>query len=50
VRDKLRDLRRELGNGLHTAPRYTLRLAVGDWLACGLADRSPNSIGSYSTT
>ena len=40
VRDKLRELRRELDNGLHTAAHYTVRQAVDDCLAYGLANRS----------
>ncbi|MGH3304549.1 MAG: site-specific integrase [Streptosporangiaceae bacterium] len=46
MRDKLRDLRRELDNGLHTAPHYTVRQAVDDWLAYGLADRSAKTIST----
>jgi integrase len=46
VRDKLRELRRELDNGLHTDAHYTVRQAVDDWLAYGLADRSPKTIST----
>ncbi len=46
MRGKLRELRRELDNGLHTDPHYTVRQAVDDWLAYGLADRSPKTIST----
>ena len=46
VRGKLRELRRELDNGLHTDPHYTVRQAVDDWLAYGLADRSEKTIST----
>jgi len=46
VRDKLRELRRELDNGLHTTAHYTVRQAVDDWLAYGLADRSEKTIST----
>jgi integrase len=46
VRDKLRELRRELDNGVRTAPHYTVRQAVDDWLAFGLADRSPKTMST----
>ncbi len=46
VRGKLRELRKELDNGLHTDPHYTVRQAVDDWLAFGLADRSPKTIST----
>lgn len=46
VRDKLRELRRELDNGIQTAPHYTVGQAVDDWLAYGLADRSEKTIST----
>jgi integrase len=46
VRGKLRELRKEMDNGLHTDPHYTVRQAVDDWLAYGLADRSPKTIST----
>ena len=46
VRDKLRELRRELNNGFRTDAHYTVRQAVDDWLASGLADRSEKTISA----
>ena len=36
VRDKLRNLHREIESGVRSRPRYTVRNALDDWLANGL--------------
>ncbi len=44
VRNKLRDLRKELETGVKSAARYTVADAVTDWLARGLKGRSTKTL------
>ena len=47
VRDKLKDLRKELETGVKSDARYTVAQAVNDWLAKGLKGRSKATITKY---
>jgi integrase len=44
VKDKLKDLRKELQTGVKSAARYTVADAVNDWLARGLKGRSTDTL------
>jgi hypothetical protein len=47
VRDKLRELHRELSAGVRSPGRYSLRQAVEDWLRDGLDGRSKRTCRLY---
>ena len=47
VKEKLRALHAELGEGLHTSHTYTVRQCVDDWLSDGLDGRSPKTVSTY---
>ena len=47
VRDKLRELHRELSTGVRSLGRYSLRQAVEDWLRDGLDGRSQRTCRLY---
>ncbi|WP_406310345.1 tyrosine recombinase XerC [Streptomyces sp. NBC_00623] len=49
VRRKLRDLKKDLGDGVKTSASYTVAQAVNDWLDKGLKGREETSIGTYRT-
>lgn len=44
VRDKLRKLREEINDGVHTPARYTVADAVRAFLDAGLTDKSPGTV------
>src|SRR5579859_1380203 len=50
VRDKLRDLRREIDRGVRPKPRYTVGDALEDWLANGLDGVSATTADLYRGT
>ncbi|MFH9070243.1 site-specific integrase [Streptomyces alboflavus] len=47
VRQKLRELRKELARGARAPASYTVAQAVNDWLAQGLKGKEASSIGTY---
>lgn len=49
VRQKLRDLRKELVSGAKTPANYTVAQAVTDWLAQGLKGREVASVDTYKS-
>ncbi|MFJ7967048.1 tyrosine recombinase XerC [Streptomyces sp. NPDC096324] len=49
VRQKLRELRRELADGAKTPANYTVAQAVTDWLAQGLKGREITSVDTYKS-
>ncbi|MFE1309941.1 tyrosine-type recombinase/integrase [Streptomyces sp. NPDC058755] len=49
VRQKLRELRKELANGAKAPTNYTVAQAVTDWLAQGLKGREVTSIDTYKS-
>lgn len=50
VRTKLRDLRRDLDNGVRSSATYTVGDALDDWLANGLSGRSDRTKDLYRDT
>ena len=50
VRNKLRDLRRDLDSGVRTSATYTVDDALDDWLANGLSGRSERTRELYRDT
>src|SRR6266487_3944523 len=50
VRDKLRELHREIESGVRSRPRYTVRDALDDWLATGLDGKAPATVTLYKDT
>ena len=50
VRDKLRELHREVESGLRLSSSYTVSDALDDWLAQGLDDVSPQTVSLYRDT
>ncbi|HET9898617.1 MAG TPA: hypothetical protein VFQ44_27155 [Streptosporangiaceae bacterium] len=50
VRNKLRDLHREIDGGVRSKPRYTVRDAIDDWLATGLDGKAPATVELYKGT
>jgi integrase len=50
VRDKLRELHREIEKGVRSKPRYTVRDALDDWLATGLDGKAPATVALYKDT
>lgn len=44
VKDKLRELHEELGEGIRPSPTYTVQHACDEWLRDGLDGRSPKTI------
>jgi integrase len=50
VRDKLRELHREIDRGVRSRPRYTVQDALDDWLAGGLDGASPATVALYKGT
>ncbi|MFJ6558570.1 tyrosine recombinase XerC [Streptomyces sp. NPDC091412] len=49
VRQKLRELRKELAAGVKTPANYTVAQAVTDWLAQGLKGREVTSVDTYKS-
>lgn len=47
VKEKLKELRKELETGVKPDARYTVADAVNDWLTKGLKGRSSNTISKY---
>ncbi|MFH8793305.1 tyrosine recombinase XerC [Streptomyces sp. NPDC017941] len=47
VRQKLRELRKELARGARAPASYTVAQAVNDWIAQGLKGKEATSIGTY---
>lgn len=47
VRQKLRELRKELARGARAPASYTVAQAVNDWLSQGLKGKEATSIGTY---
>lgn len=47
VRDKLRELHRELDAGIRSSPSYTMALCIEDWLSQALGGHSPSTIANY---
>jgi integrase len=50
VRDKLRNLHREIESGVRSSPRYTVQDALDDWLASGLDDVAAPTVELYRGT
>ena len=50
VRDKLRNLHKEIESGVRSRPRYTVRDALDDWLANGLNDVAAPTSELYKGT
>ena len=50
VKAKLRDLRRDLDNGIRSNATYTVGAALDDWLANGLSGRSDRTRELYTDT
>src|ERR1700745_2835049 len=50
VRDKLRELHRQVGGGLRPRRRYTVEDALEDWLAVGLDGLSARAVALYRGT
>jgi len=50
VRDKLRELHKELDAGLRPRRRYTVGNAIDDWLAHGLDGLAPRTVTLYRGT
>lgn len=46
VRRKLKELHSDLDAGVHSPASYTVRAAVGDWLAQGLPGRAPKTVST----
>ena len=47
VKDALKALHVELGEGLHTSHTYTVRQCVDDWLSDGLDGRAAKTVSTY---
>ncbi|MFF9896171.1 tyrosine-type recombinase/integrase [Streptomyces longispororuber] len=47
VRQKIRELRKELARGAKAPANYTVAQAVNDWIAQGLKGKGDTSIGTY---
>jgi integrase len=50
VRDKLRDLHKEMERGVRSGPRYTVQDALDDWLASGLDGVAAATVELYQGT
>lgn len=50
VRDKLRELHREIDSGVRSKPRYTVQDALDDWLATGLDGKASATVTLYKDT
>jgi integrase len=50
VRDKLRELHRQIDSGVRSRPRYTVQDALDDWLAAGLDGLAPATVTLYRDT
>jgi len=50
VKAKFRELRRDMENGVRPSARYTVDLALDDWLANGLSGRSDRTKELYQDT
>jgi integrase len=50
VRAKLRELHREIEQGVRSKPRYTVKDALDDWLKTGLDGLAPATVALYKDT